>query len=1665
MQKKWMDGITAAEKRHRGAAVAEWRGGLPATLRGAATRRIMASVLAACMMLTLLPVNAFAVQGDIPTSASSLACHTAHDSACGYVETIVTGGCTHTHDAACGYLEGNEGAPCNYTPSEGEESSAHVHDAACGYKEAVSPAACTHRHDPSCGYAEAVTVTSPCTHTCELCKVQDSSKPDESAAQCVCTALCTEDAKNAECAVCGVENADLSLCKGAAGDSDPGYADWLAKTQEILRKAQEAQTALNALSNEDKAAVGAERTAKLAALVNLSSMLPQAQLLSDTPTPTVGSQVIYANGVPLLLVQGTLGAAYTVIYIDKNNNGKKDDGDTIFTGLDNDSETGNDLSNYDIYGGGVDADFIGDIKITITGGTVKNVYGGGVAGNGSTANVTKTATVTVNGGTVSQNVYGGGNATNSGAATAGSTGVTVGGGAKIGDDSSYGVVINGGDPTKVTNGVDSFVINPDLSADASVGVKLPAGYEATAPKTIATDAVQDDLDKIKLTGDGAAGKKVYFENSAIEVKAIPLTGTVTISGKLQCNERLTATVDNSNNTGVLSYQWKRGGVAGTNIGGNSNTYTPVAADVGFTIACVVTSSAQGGNIYGTTTGSISKMESPDAPNATFAFDGVNANKLMGTTTAMQYSLDGGNTWTDCTAPSTDLTSVMNSINENNGIQLRVKETATQQVGAVREFKFSKGGTVSGVSVQGCTTSDNNDGRLLGVTPAMEYQKVGKSDWTSGTGSAITGLTSGNYLVRIKAAGMVLAGNSTSFTVAEYSATPSYGISLSETGTHTFVGADIGYSEQTLLTVQIGNSGNQPTGQLTVQLTGANRDSFTLSSQSIGSIAVNGGASFTVKPKINLAAGTYTATVTVSGGNRISESFNVSFTVIDTRPTVTSVAVSPSATGVQKGTTQQFTVTVQGANNPAQTVAWEIVGSHAAGTSINTSGLLTVAADETQATLTVKATSTVNTSKSGTATVTVTDQPVVKYTLTVVNGTGGGNYAVNAAVPITANAPENNKVFDKWITSNGGSFASETSATTQFTMPAGAVTVTATYKVDTVSIDTAIAAANTAKSGIAVNNNPTSSVASGTKFVTSAEMDALNAAIATAQAEKSAATTPQQVQAAADKLNNAVAAFNRAIKTGTYTSNSGGNSGSGGSSSGSNGNNSSGGGSNGNSSGGNSSGGSNGSNGSSGGTSSTAGTLPENMPNVPATAEINVTAKTDDKGNTVVDLPNKAVDDAIDKALDAAKKNGTERNGVSVQVNVNTGTSPTGKAADSITVSFPKATQERLIEGRVDRFTLVINQPDIAISLDLDAIRAINAQAKTDAQLTVTRITDTSELSAEARAAAGDRPVFRLEASYQDGTITGLAGGDITLEIPYQLETGEQAGSLYLVYIDEQGKAHFITDSSYDAQRGVLMGITGPYALYCVGYKTPTVTFSDIQNHWAKENIEFAASRELLAGTGAGKFSPDAAITRGMLVAALGRLAEINQTQYKNTKFTDVAADAYYAPYAVWAIEKGIVSLTDATIFAPDTKISREEMAVIMANYAKATGYTAPKTREAVTFVDSSSIASKARNAVKAMQMAGIVNGKDGNRFDPKAFATRAEVSAALHRYVELVINPVTAQGLDVNDSGSAMLWERGKMVKSQRRTVDGNIYAFNGYGEAALPVSDKKQMTPSEQKE
>ncbi|MDR1157028.1 MAG: S-layer homology domain-containing protein [Oscillospiraceae bacterium] len=167
--------------------------------------------------------------------------------------------------------------------------------------------------------------------------------------------------------------------------------------------------------------------------------------------------------------------------------------------------------------------------------------------------------------------------------------------------------------------------------------------------------------------------------------------------------------------------------------------------------------------------------------------------------------------------------------------------------------------------------------------------------------------------------------------------------------------------------------------------------------------------------------------------------------------------------------------------------------------------------------------------------------------------------------------------------------------------------------------------------------------------------------------------------------------------------------------------------------------------------------------------------------------------------------------------------------------------------------------------------------------------------------------------------------------------------------------------------------------------------------WYAKNIDFASTYGLMNGTGNNRFSPDTSLNRAMFVEILYRLMGKPKVTTASP-FEDVNANAYYADAVAWAAGLGIVNGKSAVTFAPNDNVTRQDLTVLLHRFAETHGFELLAMHEYAKFNDESDISSYALDAVKALYAAGIINGKSGDKFDPKGNSTRAEAAAMLERF-------------------------------------------------------------------
>jgi hypothetical protein len=278
----------------------------------------------------------------------------------------------------------------------------------------------------------------------------------------------------------------------------------------------------------------------------------------------------------------------------------------------------------------------------------------------------------------------------------------------------------------------------------------------------------------------------------------------------------------------------------------------------------------------------------------------------------------------------------------------------------------------------------------------------------------------------------------------------------------------------------------------------------------------------------------------------------------------------------------------------------------------------------------------------------------------------------------------------------------------------------------------------------------------------------------------------------------------------------------------------------------------------------------------------------------------------------------------------------------------------------------------------------------------------------------------LSLTYNDSSKTYVSGIEGYTEFDY----GPTSGWLFKVNNDEsilssaaeyklKAKDHvtwFYTKDYTKEAGSSKWNENSPKPDYNMDENDEKCPFTDVtSDQWYYNPVKYVYENGLFSGTSLTTFEPNKPFTRAMLVSVLARLSKADLSKYSIGSFEDVAIDTWYGPSVAWAKEAGVVSgyitADGKATFRPDEKISRQDMAVMINNYAeKIAKKSIEGTNEIKVFTDKAQIASYADTAVSVMQQAGIINGvKNPDKsysFLPCNNATRAEAAQMIAVYLQ-----------------------------------------------------------------
>lgn len=218
-------------------------------------------------------------------------------------------------------------------------------------------------------------------------------------------------------------------------------------------------------------------------------------------------------------------------------------------------------------------------------------------------------------------------------------------------------------------------------------------------------------------------------------------------------------------------------------------------------------------------------------------------------------------------------------------------------------------------------------------------------------------------------------------------------------------------------------------------------------------------------------------------------------------------------------------------------------------------------------------------------------------------------------------------------------------------------------------------------------------------------------------------------------------------------------------------------------------------------------------------------------------------------------------------------------------------------------------------------------------------------------------------------------GSTRVDIPVSKPTG----SMVAVIVHPDGTEEIVRGSVV-TETGVALRAEGDMRLKIIDNAK---RFNDMADHWAKDAVEFASSRELFNGVGNDAFGPDRSMTRGMVSTVLARLAGADTA----------GGETWYAKGTAWAVENGISDGTN-----PEQPVTREQLAAMLYRYAGS-----PAVSGKLGFDDADSISAWARDAVRWCVDNGILNGVGGNRMTPQDLARRGQVAAMLMRFLQATV--------------------------------------------------------------
>lgn len=370
--------------------------------------------------------------------------------------------------------------------------------------------------------------------------------------------------------------------------------------------------------------------------------------------------------------------------------------------------------------------------------------------------------------------------------------------------------------------------------------------------------------------------------------------------------------------------------------------------------------------------------------------------------------------------------------------------------------------------------------------------------------------------------------------------------------------------------------------------------------------------------------------------------------------------------------------------------------------------------------------------------------------------------------------------------------------------------------------------------------------------------------------------------------------------------------------------------------------------------------------------------------------------AIAKAEELAKAVGTAKVDLEKKVVIDVGTT----AAASVSVGLTSELLTKVKEKGIEKVEIATG--DVKLSVAPDFVKEAKDSKSVSFEINKVAVTDDlkAKMSDEQKALLKDNATvldFNAAVVSASGTETKVTEFDkpIVIKVKYTLKAGESKDKITVLYLADDGSVQNMV-GRYDENTGEVVFHTKHFSTYVV--TVVNKTFNDIASGaWYKTQAEALAAKGIVAGRAGNNFAPDANITRAEFVTMLVKVAGVYD-QTATASFSDVSKDAWYYTYVASAVKAGIAGGVGNGKFDPNSLITREQMAVMIANVL---GEKVDNTSTYLKASDADKISSYATNAMAVCAKNEFLVGSN-NKLDPKGKATRAMAAVVVYKYFNYV---------------------------------------------------------------